>query len=133
MCSSDLSKLAAAYGMEVIRLDGNDVSEVRKISAEAIRKAREGGGPTLLVCQTFRFHGHFEGENVMYLNDGELDSWKARDPIAAYSHALLTSGVSQQELDKVDESVGAEIDEAIEFARQSPFPEPEEALADLFN
>lgn len=130
---TDISKRALAHGMEGLRLDGNDVEAVKGASARAIETARGGGGPTLLVCQTFRFKGHFEGEAVTYLRDGELDEWKKRDPIPAYAKRLVADGVEQSRLEERDEKVRREIEAAIEFARESELPQPEEALADLFN
>ena len=130
---TDIAKRAVAHGVEGVRLDGNDVMAVKEASARAIEKARGGGGPTLLVCQTFRFKGHFEGENVTYLRDGELDQWKQRDHIPAFAQQLLTDGVAQADLDACEEEVRAEIEAAIEFARESELPRAEEALEDLFN
>lgn len=130
---TDLSHRALAYGMEGVTVDGNDAVAVQKAAEQAIGKARDGDGPTLLVCKTFRFRGHFEGENVNYLREGELESWKSRDPIPAYGDVLLKSGIEQTELDAREKAVRTEIESAIEFARNSPFPEPEEALEDLFN
>jgi pyruvate dehydrogenase E1 component alpha subunit len=130
---TDISKRALAHGMEGIRIDGNDVLAVKETSATAITKAREGKGPTLIVCQTFRFKGHFEGENVNYLNEGELESWKKRDPIPAYAEVLLADGVRQEELDEREEKVRSDIEAAIEFARASELPDPQDALTDLFN
>ena len=124
---TDLCRRAGAYGMKGVQVDGNDVHAVRAAAEEAIGGARSGTGPTLLVCTTFRHRGHFEGESVTYLSHGELDAWKEKDPIHRIERAL-----SEGDVKSIKAEIEQEIEQAISFARTSPFPEPAEAVTDLF-
>lgn len=87
-----LAGRAAAYGVPGVVVDGNDVRAVFHATREAIARARRGEGPTLLECQTYRWHGHMEGESVAYRSADEIAAWKARCPIAALSRALEAEG-----------------------------------------
>lgn len=129
---SDITKRAAGYGMPAVAVDGNDVSAVQSAAAEAVARARQGGGPTLLVNRTFRYHGHFEGENVMYWNEGELDEWKAKDPLVRYESVLRTQESSDADIAAMKSEIEALLEEAVQFARDSDYPAPEDALTDLF-
>ncbi|MCL6614541.1 MAG: thiamine pyrophosphate-dependent dehydrogenase E1 component subunit alpha, partial [Firmicutes bacterium] len=129
---ADLAKRAVGYRMPSTTVDGNDVLAVRQAAGEAIARARAGGGPTLIVAKTFRHRGHFEGEVITYWSKDELTAWKAKDPIKFLGDMMLASGFSQADLDRVAAEVETELEEAVEFARKSPYPVPEEALEDLF-
>ena len=128
----DISKRAAGYGIPGVTVDGMDVLKVRETIGSAVKRARSGKGPTLVVADTFRFHGHFEGEAVNYWEEEELKKWKERDPLIITKKALTEAGLSKKELENMDKKIQDEIDEAVEFARQSDYPEPEEAMDDLF-
>jgi TPP-dependent pyruvate/acetoin dehydrogenase alpha subunit len=130
----DFSVKAQAYGIPGTTVDGNDVVAVYKVAQEAIQRARQGNGPTLIECKTYRWYGHSEIDPAKYRTVEELEYWKARDPIPAMERYLHERGFwadswkqeLQAEFDK-------EIDEAIEFAEKSPYPEPEEALDHVFS
>jgi pyruvate dehydrogenase E1 component alpha subunit len=114
-------------------VDGNDVIAVYEASTEAVARARAGQGPTLIECKTYRWRTHFEGEPDTYRPPGEVEAWIKREPIAPYRKLLVQQGVlSLAEADEVEAGVLQELDEAVEFARQSPLPEPESALEDLW-
>jgi pyruvate dehydrogenase E1 component alpha subunit len=131
--TEDVVRRAAAYGMPAASLDGNNVVAVYEAATQAIARAREGRGPTLLECKTWRHRGHFEGEKVTYWNDAEVQGWLARDPILAFRRHLLEADVvTPEELDDIGDWIQARLDEAVEFAEKSPLPDPADALEDIF-
>jgi acetoin:2,6-dichlorophenolindophenol oxidoreductase subunit alpha len=127
---------AAPYGIPGVRLDGNDVLAVRDAAATAVARARRGEGPTLLECMTYRWRGHVGP--AWDLDKGlrtqmEVDAWIARDPITRLGARLEQSGVmSAIDRARVDEQVEAEVVEAIDFARSSPFPDPATLLDSVY-
>ncbi|MBS1851465.1 MAG: thiamine pyrophosphate-dependent dehydrogenase E1 component subunit alpha [Acidobacteria bacterium] len=131
---ADFSIKAQAYGMRGITVDGNDVVAVYKAAQEAIYGARQGVGPTLIECKTYRWYGHSEIDPAKYRPVGELEYWKSRDPIPAMERYLTERGFWadswKQELLAEFER---EIDEAIEFAEKSPYPDPVDALDHVFS
>lgn len=130
---TDLTKRAEAYGIPGIDVDGMDPDAVYTKAAEAIARARSGEGPTLLVCDTYRFAGHYEGDDMAYRPEGELESWQERDPLEQYPDRLIEEGIlSASEWDSMQRSIDADIDEAVTFARESEFPEPDEAYEGLY-
>lgn len=127
------SDRAAAYGMPGVFVEGNDPDAVFKAAGEAIERARAGEGPTLIEIETYRLAGHFMGDAEDYRPDGEKDELFKRDPIPKYRQLLLDAGVMTEEEDRQIKLRAIEVvDEAIEFARNSDFPEPEEALQGVF-
>lgn len=132
--NANLADRAYGYGVPAVTIDGNDVLAVQRAAAEAITRARSGGGPTLIVAQTFRHHGHFEGEAVTYWDKDELASWKANDPLLKLAETLRRdAGWTEGDLAALEREVEAELEEAVVFARQSAYPDPTEALTDLFH
>lgn len=130
----DFSVKAQAYGMPGTTVDGNDAVAVYKATQEAIHRARQGDGPTLVECKTYRWYGHSEIDPAKYRTVEELEYWKSRDPIPAMERYLHERGFwadswKQELLTRFDK----EMDEAIEFAEKSPYPEPEEALDHVFS
>ena len=127
---------AAPFGIPAVQVDGNDVLAVRAAAEQAVARGRAGEGPTLIECLTYRWHGHNEGEETFagnYRPQEEQDSWRAREPIAAYTRHLVATGTcSQDDVDRIDAEEVARVDEALAFAEQSPFPDPSEALEDVF-
>ncbi len=132
--TEDLTARAIGYGMPAVSVDGNDVLAVREAAQEAVERARAGGGPSFLECKTWRHRAHFEGEDVsLYRNEEEHQGWLTKEPIKRFAQKLLERGtVTQEELEAQEESVRAEIDEAVRFAEESPEPAPEEALEDVY-
>jgi len=128
---------AAAYEMPGICVDGQNVLAVFEVAREAVMRARSGEGPTLIEVDTYRFSTHYEGEvhkfPVDYRPEKEKEEWLKRDPISLFHSRLVNERhATEAELAKIDERVAAEIEEAVTFAETSPFPDPEEALEDLF-
>ncbi len=130
----DLSIKAQAYGFPGITVDGNDVVAVYRVAREAIARARRGEGPTLIECKTYRWYGHSEIDPAKYRTAEELEYWKSRDPIPAMErylekHGLWSDGWKQELIDEFNK----EIDDAISFAENSPYPEPEECLDHVYS
>ena len=114
----DIATRAAAYGMPGHIVDGMDVVEVKKVVGEAVDRARQGRGPTLIECKTYRFLGHSKSDTRSYRTKQEEASWEERDPIKLLSKKLLNEGVTYEELELVEKRVVEEIDKAVEFARR---------------
>ncbi len=117
---------AQAYGLPGVEVDGNNVLAVYQAASEAVRRARSGGGPTLIECKTYRTRAHAEGmRDAGYRTQEEVAEWKVRCPIKAFEAKLLGEGVATQaELDQMDAQVRAIVEEAATFALNSPMPEP---------
>lgn len=129
----DIADRAAAYGIPGAAVDGNDVVAVYEACHQAVERARAGQGPTLIECKTYRWQCHFEGEPDTYRPDEEVASWMAREPIAPYRAKLIEQGVlTAEDAQSMENDVIAAVDEAVQFARQSPLPEPETALEGLW-
>ncbi len=129
----NIADRAVGYAIPGVTVDGNDVEAVYNATIEAVQRARGGGGPTLLECKTFRMHMHFEGEPDNYRNSDEVSEWKDKDPIARYEAKLLSEGIYLEEIEGVKREVQQEIDDAVEFSRNSPTPKPESALTDVYD
>ena len=130
----DIADRASSYGMPGVVVDGNDVVAVYQATQEAITRARAGGGPTLLECKTYRWRGHSERDvNQVYRSKEEVEQWKKRCPIKRLRGDLLTRGVvSEALMEEIDREAAETVDRAVEFAEQSPFPSPEEALNNVY-
>ncbi|MBV8710375.1 MAG: thiamine pyrophosphate-dependent dehydrogenase E1 component subunit alpha, partial [Solirubrobacterales bacterium] len=109
----DIAGRAAAYGIPASVVDGNDLWAVREAAVEAVARARSGGGPTLLECQTYRHHGHSKADPAKYRPPEEVERWLARDPLTVARTRLVELGVSQQELSEVEEATRARMEEAV--------------------
>ncbi len=128
----DVAERAAAYRVPAQIVDGMDVLAVRRATAQAVEAARSGQGPTLIECKTYRFTGHSRSDARGYRTKAEEAEWLARDPIPGLGGRLVAaSRLSEAELAVVEEEVVAELDEAVEFARQSPDPTPAQAYEDV--
>jgi pyruvate dehydrogenase E1 component alpha subunit len=129
----NISDRAGAYGISGVTVDGNDVLAVFEASQKAVEHARSGAGPTLIECKTYRQKGHSRVDPAKYRSKEEVARWLAKDPINRFREALLKNDVfSQAEFQKIGENVTAEIEEAVKFAVESPYPAPEEALEDVY-
>jgi acetoin:2,6-dichlorophenolindophenol oxidoreductase subunit alpha len=131
----DIVAHAGAYGLPGVIVDGNDVLEVHATTAEAVARARRGDGPSLLECKTYRwrFHAMRATPPPDTRPQEEVASWKARDPIGRFEQHLQEVGVlSAAEITAMRQGVHADLDEAVAFAEQSPFPHPKDLLVDMF-
>ena len=133
MAIENIADRAAAYGMPGVSVNGNDVLAVYEAASEAVKRAREGKGPTLIECKTYRHRGHFEGDPGNYRDEKEVQEWKAKDPIPLFEKKLLEMKVvTQGEIEKIKRSIEEELAEAVRFAEDSPFPEPGEVTEDVY-
>ena len=129
----NLSDRAGAYGIPGRTVDGNDALAVYEAVREAVARARKGEGPTLLECKTYRRHGHFTGDPQTYRAKEEIEEWKKNDPIPRFKKKLIEMGVfTEGDADRIDQEINEEIEKAVKFAEESPFPAPEETLADVY-
>jgi len=130
----NLSDRAKAYGFPGVSLDGNDVLAVYDAASQAIVRARSGEGPTLLECKTYRWYGHSEIDDGKYRISDEVEAWKKQDPIVRFEKYLTDKKILTEDLKKqVAAEITAEIDEAVTFAEESPFPESEEAALHVWS
>lgn len=113
---------AGAYGLERIIIDGNDADEVYRTMRDALAKARAGEGPSLIEALTYRQSGHSRSDPAKYRPEGELEAWKARDPIKIYEERLGEFGVQAKVLDTIRRDVKAEVDAAEAICREAPVP-----------
>jgi len=121
----DIAEKAKAYGIPGVIVDGNDVVAVMERTNEAIERARAGEGPTLIECKTYRWHGHYEGDVYPYRDDEEIERWKEKCPISNFRTKLIGEGIAtQEELDSIDDAVDSAVKDAIDFADESPEPDP---------
>jgi 2-oxoisovalerate dehydrogenase E1 component len=122
----DIASRAAAYGLPGVAVDGNDVLAVDGAAREAVARARAGRGPTLLECRTYRTRAHAEGmRDDGYRTREEVEGWKARDPIGRLAATILEKGAAtRQDLEAIEARVRSEVEEAFEFAKASPWPDP---------
>jgi len=121
----DIAEKAKAYGIPGVIVDGNDVVAVMERTNEAIERARAGKGPTLIECKTYRWHGHYEGDVYPYRDDEEIERWKEKCPISNFRTKLIGEGIAtQEELDSIDDAVDSAVKDAIDFADESPEPDP---------
>lgn len=134
--TKNVADRAAAYGIPGVVVDGMDVIAVYEAVREAAERARRGGGPTLIECKTYRFRGHFEGDpkrGAIYRSEEEIQEWEKRDPIKNLREKMVGEKIlTEKEIDAIEKSVERAVEEAVNFAKESPFPSPEEATEDLF-
>jgi TPP-dependent pyruvate/acetoin dehydrogenase alpha subunit len=124
---------AASYGIEAAVVDGNDVDAVYRLTLDAAARCRDGRGPYLIEAETYRWHGHYEGDAQPYKPEEESAAWRERDPLEVSAARLTERGEADAtELERIRGEAGARVDSAIERARELPVPDPEEAYADVF-
>jgi pyruvate dehydrogenase E1 component alpha subunit len=128
-----VAERAAAYGIPGVSIDGNKVLEVYQAAESAVRRARQGDGPTLIECLTYRQCGHSRSDPRTYRTKEEEEEWKTRDPIPNFRSMLQNEQIIREEtLRVVEESTEREIQEAILFADASPEPDPSSLYTDVF-
>jgi TPP-dependent pyruvate/acetoin dehydrogenase alpha subunit len=127
------SDRASAYGMPGVLIPDNDPVAVYEAAGEAVARARRGGGPSLIEIKTDRLLGHFEGDPQVYRTKEEMETITQRDAIRRFERQLIESGaMTQADVDGAWELARAEVADAVEFARSSPYPAPEAALLHVF-
>jgi len=129
----DLTVYGEPYGMTREQVDGMDVEAVYEVTQKAVERARAGEGPTLIECETYRYEGHHEGDTEFYRDEDEIEKWRRRDPIRTYPEKLIDEDViTRAEFDEIQGEMEERIAEAVEFAQESPLPEPESAYEGLY-
>ncbi len=133
----NVSDRAVAYSMPGVLVDGQDVMAMHEATVAAVQRARAGEGPSLIEARTYRYEDHSEGLNRIlrepYRTDEEVEQWKERDPISLHSTWLKEQGVAtENEIDSVWSEVNQAIDDALEFARNSPYPEADDLFTDMY-
>jgi pyruvate dehydrogenase E1 component alpha subunit len=127
---------AAAYGIPGVIVDGMDVVSVYNVFREAAERARAGKGPTLLECKTYRFRGHFEGDpkgGGVYRSETEMKEWKNKCPIRSFRTKLIgNETLTEEEVQDIERRIIEEIEEAAEFAQNSPYPPASEVRNSVF-
>lgn len=131
-----IAERATAYGFPGLRVDGMDIEAVVEAAEYAVERARSGKGCTLLECVAYRFHGHFTAERALgltYRLPSEIESWRQRDPIATWAKRLDDAHIfGSGERESLDKSIDSILDEAVNYARSSPWPAAEEAFDHMY-
>ena len=125
----DLAKRAAGYGIPGYTIDGNDVEAVYETVSKAVQDAREGKGPSIVECKTYRHHGHNGSDNCAYRPAGELEEWKKKDPLKVF---LERGYLTEEEQKEIETRTDLELEEACRFAAESPYPDASELMTDIF-
>jgi TPP-dependent pyruvate/acetoin dehydrogenase alpha subunit len=129
----NIADRAAGYAMPGVVVDGNDALAVYESAVEARARAVAGDGPTLIEYKTYRWRGHGEADLQLYQPKEEIAAWQAMCPIPKLRGDMLAQGlISKDELREMEKQIDAVVQDAIRFAEESPYPEPPEALADVF-
>jgi len=124
---------AVAYDMPGVRVNGNDPVEMYAAAREAVERARSGKGPTLIEAMTFRFHGHVFGDADAYMDKAQKEAAIAADPVPMFRARLIAEGVATEaELAAMEAEIEAQLDEAVDFALASPFPDLDELTKDVY-
>src|SRR5213592_1199892 len=126
MAIDDVAIRAEGYGFDGVAINGNDVLAVYQATQGALARARQGDGPTLIECKTYRWHGHSEHDKAFYRTDEELAMWKSRDPIPTFTTYLTGLQVlTDEKIKETEERVRSTIDGAVELAMHAADPVPE--------
>ena len=130
---TDLSKKAEGFGVPGMRCDGMDVLDVHAVTSEALERTRKDRQPLLLEAVTYRYRGHSMADPEEYRTKEEVEEWRKRDPIATFSRRLVDEKVlGEDEIEKLDKEAIEIVDDSVEFADNSPFPELDSLYDDLY-
>ena len=133
----NISDRAQAYNMPGVLVDGQDIMAMYEVTKEAVQRGRSGLGPTLIEARTYRYQEHSEALNRIlreeYRSEEELQEWKKRDPIDLFKALLIEQNISsEKEINKLQDNVAETINDALKFARESPYPNEEDLLEDMY-
>lgn len=129
----DIYKLADAYEMPADKVDGMTAEAVHESMARAVKRAREGGGPTLLEMKTYRYKGHSISDPQKYRSKEEVDEYKNQDPIQKVLQTILDNKfATQADIDAIDARINTVVEESVKFAEESPWPSDDEVLKDVY-
>jgi pyruvate dehydrogenase E1 component alpha subunit len=124
---------ASAYGLESIIIDGQDADVTYRAATDAYRKARAGGGPSLIECMTYRYSGHSRADPAKYRPEGELDHWRQqRDPIKLYRQRMIEYGIGEDAIAAIESDVKRRVDEATELCKAAPPPSEDILMTDVY-
>jgi pyruvate dehydrogenase E1 component alpha subunit len=133
MAIENVADRAEAYGFKGHVVSGNDLLAVVQLSERVIERVREGSGPALIECKTYRYRGHSEHDPALYRDKDELVEWESRDPIPGYEFYLEKRGHDIRVIrEQIDERSRLIVQQAVDFAEESPWPAPDDALEDLY-
>ena len=135
MAITDVVDRAAGYGMPGVIVDGMDVIAVHEAAVEAVERARQGGGPSMIEAKTYRFYNHHGVQNLglKYRSDEEVAIWKQRDPIFTFEDRMIENGVATRaNFDDIWAELRADIETAIQFAEDSPYPTPDQIMVNVY-
>ncbi len=134
VAGASVANRAAGYDMPGVLVDGQDALEMHEVAAQAVGRARRGEGPTLIEAQTYRYQGHFGADDPLgYRSEEEEAYYKARDCITRMESHLLDNGfATESDLSKMQTQAAQAVADAVSFADDSPFPEPEELMTDVY-
>lgn len=133
--TADLADRAKAYGIPGAVVDGMDVFAVHEAAEKAVKRARSGKGPTLIECKAYRWQGHHVGDPAVYRarrDESEKEQWMQRCPVKNLRDAMLGHKIDEKEITAIEKEVEQEIQDAVTFAKESPYPDPSEAYTDVF-
>ena len=133
----NISDRAQAYNMPGVLVDGQDIMAMYEVTREAVQRGRSGLGPTLIEARTYRYQEHSEALNRIlreeYRSEEELQEWKQRDPIDLFKALLIEQNIySEEEIYELQDNVAETVNDALEFARESPYPNEEDLLEDMY-
>ncbi|MEM4246585.1 MAG: thiamine pyrophosphate-dependent dehydrogenase E1 component subunit alpha [Candidatus Bathyarchaeia archaeon] len=127
----DIAVRAAGYNMPGVVVDGMDVIAVYQAASQAAERARKGDGPTLLECKTYRWRGHsrLKSHESRLFFPGEYEEWRKKDPLTIFKQRNL---IPAEELERIEKEAADRLEKAVQFAAESPYPDPQEALEDVY-
>jgi len=129
----DISKRATAYGIPGYTVDGNDVLAIDEVMKKALKRAKDGEGPTLIECKTYRWLGHWTGDPQVYRTREDVDEWKKKCPIKRLREYMISNNIlSEKEIDEIESKSQQEVEAAAQFALESPEPDPATVMEDVF-
>lgn len=125
----NIAERSKAYGIPGIVVNGMDVLAVYDALNKVVHDVRDGKGPVLVEAKTYRYRGHWEGDPEVYRTRGEIEEWKKKDPIMNLQNKMLREGsITNSDIEAINQEISSDIDDAIEYARKSPYPLKEEAM-----
>jgi pyruvate dehydrogenase E1 component alpha subunit len=129
----DMVTKAKAYGMPAEQVNGMNVFEMHEATEKAVQAIRNGQGPQFIEAIAYRFEGHSMGDPLRYRTKEEVEKWREDDPIGILERHILDEGLADKdELEQIDQAVEEALEEAVQFAEESPLPEPEELFTDIY-
>ncbi len=134
---ADIADRAKGYDIPGVVVDGQDPIAVYEVVTEAVKRAREGLGPSLIEAKTYRYRHHAEGPmfaGITYRSDEEVENWRKRDPIPMFRDKIVKLGVlTEKQANEIEAEIEAEVEAAVTFAKESPYPDPQEAYEGVYS